>query len=92
MGDKLYFVAKNRGGRTTVFTGTINDLVNEVFQYTLECGNRRNRRINRNPKTIDSLVNALNKSVYETQGCCHEQDYYFKTTFQEAEEKGWTIY
>ena len=52
-------------GRKTIYGGTLEYLLNDVFGYTLECGNSWNPKIPRYPKTIKSLVNALNKSAEE---------------------------
>lgn len=73
---KEYTIAKTHRGRFTEFTGTIDYLCENVFGYTLECGNSWNPKINRHPKTAKALVKALNQSVAETQGCCYDQDYY----------------
>ncbi len=64
---KEYTVIADRGGRITEFTGTIEYLVNQVFGYTLEVGaswqhERGNSKINRNPKTIKSLITNLNNA------------------------------
>lgn len=55
------------------YTGTLEYLENEVFGYTLECGNSWNRKIPRYPKGVKSLVKALNDSAYE---CRRYNDYY----------------
>jgi hypothetical protein len=57
-----------RDTRETVYEGTIDYLVNNVFGYTLECGKSWNRKINDNPKTIGALVKALNASYDEIEG------------------------
>ena len=57
-----------RDSRVNVWEGTIDELVNRVFGYTLECGNSWNRKINRNPRTIGALVKALNASYAEIEG------------------------
>ena len=59
-------VMRRSGGdyRESCFTGTLDYLIDEVFSYTLLCGNSHDSRINTHPKTIKSLVNALNKSAY----------------------------
>ena len=62
-----------RPDRQRDFTGTIDRLVNEVFGYTLECGNSWNRKIPRYPKTAKSLVKALNASAKE---CRNYSDFY----------------
>lgn len=63
-------------GRSHDYTGTIDELVRDVFGYTLECGHSWNSKINMRPKTGAALVKALNQSVAETQGGCYEQDSY----------------
>ena len=70
---KTYSVNKIHNGRTTIYTGTLEELENNVFGYTLECGHSWNSKIPRYPKTIKSLVNALNKSADE---CRRYNDYY----------------
>ena len=56
------------GSRETVYEGTVEHLVGNVFGYTLECGNSWNRKINRNPRSITALVKALNASYDEIEG------------------------
>lgn len=63
-------------GRSHDWTGTISELVDDVFGYTLACGHSWNPKINLHPKTGAALVKALNQSVAETQGGCYEQDSY----------------
>ena len=58
---------RSRNGRTTKFQGTIDELV-QCFSYTLECGasyahEKGNKKINRNPTTIKSLISNLNNAV-----------------------------
>ena len=65
---KVFKVRKVRGDRETIFEGTLDRLINEVFGYTLECGNSWNSKIPRNPKTINSLISAINKSYDEIEG------------------------
>ena len=60
-------------GRSTDYTGTIEELSTNVFGYTLECGNSWNHKINRHPKSAKALVNALNKSKEEM---CRYDDWY----------------
>ena len=70
--EKIYRVKKTRSGmngsRETIFEGTLEHLKNGVFGYTLECGSSWNRKINRNPKTINALITAINKSYDEIEG------------------------
>lgn len=46
--------------RTT--SGTLDEL-KEYFSYKLLCGSEASKKTPRNPKTIKSLVNALNASA-----------------------------
>lgn len=53
-------------GQTYTFSGTLSELI-ECFSYTLECGasyqyERGNKKINRNPKSIKSLISNLNNA------------------------------
>ena len=70
---KIYSVNSVHRGHSTTFTGTLNELENNVFGYTLECGHSWNSKIPRYPKTIKSLIKALNESAYE---CRRYSDYY----------------
>lgn len=58
-------VMRRVGGdyKESCFTGTLDYLIDNVFGYTLLCGNSHNSKINTHPKTIKSLINALNKSA-----------------------------
>jgi len=63
---KEYTIIKNRRGKDTEVTGTIEYLTN-YFKYTLETGEswqheKGNSKINVNPKSGVSLVNNLNKA------------------------------
>lgn len=71
--EKIYKVISTHNGRDTVWEGTMNYLINNVFGYTLECGNSWNKKINRNPKSVKTLVKGLNDSAYE---CNHYNDSY----------------
>ena len=88
MANKVVYVGSVHRGRTTVWEGTISYLTEHVFGYTLECGNSWNEKIKRWPKTLKSLVNALNDSAYE---CCKYGDSYFETTKEQAIANGWAI-
>lgn len=52
----------------TILEGTLNHLKSGVFVYTLECGANRNPKINRNPKSINALIKAVNMSYDEIEG------------------------
>jgi hypothetical protein len=62
---KIHYIESWHKGNKTVWAGTIDELNTHVFGYTLECGNSWNNKIPRYPKTVKSLVNALNKSAEE---------------------------
>lgn len=47
--------------RETIWTGTVTELV-DIFKYTLEVGHSYDRKINTNPKTIRSLLTAVQKA------------------------------
>lgn len=72
---KKFAIEKTHRGRRHTVVGTVEELT-DYFGYTLECGHSWNNKINIRPKTIKSLITALNKSVHETQGNCYDQDYY----------------
>jgi len=70
--ERIYKIKKTRSGMSrtseTIFEGTLDHLKENVFGYTLECGASWNRKINRNPKSINALITAINKSYNETEG------------------------
>lgn len=70
---KIYSINSVHRGHATIYTGTLDELENGVFGYTLECGHSWNNKIPRYPKTGKSLVKALNDSAYE---CNRYHDYY----------------
>ena len=74
--DKQYTIIKQRKGNEKEVHGTLEELT-DYFGYTLLKGNSYNNKIPTKPKTIKSLIKGLNDSIYETQGSCYEQDYYY---------------
>lgn len=70
-----YTIIKTRRGRQSEATGTVAELTKH-FEYTLQCGNSYNPKINLEPKTAKSLVSALNKSVSEIQRGSFDPDDY----------------
>ena len=72
---KVYTIEKTRRGRTTTYTGTIEELT-KTFAYTLDCGHSWNSRISTKPRTVTALVNSLDRCVDELQGGCFERDSY----------------
>ena len=77
---KVYYVKSIHNGHETIWEGTLEYLKERVFGYTLECGHSRNPKINSNPKTIKSLVNALEKSAIE---CNRFGDFYYVSSKEE---------
>ena len=75
MAKVITIIAQHRG-REYEHTGTVQELAENVFGYTLECGHSWNPRIPRYPKTAQALVNALNKSADECRR--YEDSYYLK--------------
>ena len=63
-------------GHSHDYTGTVEELRENVFGYTLDCGHSWNPKINRYPKTAKALLKALEQSVEETQGGCYDRDSY----------------
>ena len=77
---KVYYVKSVHNGRETIWEGTLEYLKERVFGYTLECGHSWNPKINSNPKTIKSLVNALEKSAIV---CNRFDDSYYVSSKEE---------
>ena len=70
-------------GYFTIWRGTLEHLINDVFGYTLDCGNSWDNKINKNPKTGKSLVNNLNRSASATR---RYNDYYELLTREQYNE------
>jgi hypothetical protein len=63
---KKFTIIKNNNENNEII-GILEELI-EYFNYTLECGKsweheKNNHKINKNPKTIKSLINNINWSV-----------------------------
>ena len=61
----IKYVKSSHKGHVRIYKGTLEELVKNVFGYTLECGHSWNNKIPEQPKTIKSLIKALNDSAYE---------------------------
>lgn len=79
--DDVYSITSERNGRERSKSGTLAELI-EYYGYTLETGKsyehaRGNRKINLNPKNIESLVQNLNnaKSNAAANGQSNERFY-----------------
>ena len=82
MAAKKIYVASIHNGRVTIYHDTMEVMTNGIFGYTLECGNSWNNKIPRYPKTIKSLIKALNASAEE---CRRYSDYYREATAAEIQ-------
>ena len=83
---KVFYVKSIHKNHETIWEGTLDYLKESVFGYTLDCGHSWNNKINPNPKTIKSLITALNKSADE---CRRYDDFYeisSKEEFDNASE------
>ena len=69
---KTYKIKKVRKDRESIIEGTL-EYLKDYFSYTFEVGYSRNRKINKNPKTIDSFISNLEKSLDEKEGACYER-------------------
>ena len=56
------------------YAGAIAELT-ESFSYTLECGHSWDGRVNRNPKTIGTLVTNLNRAA-AAKSTHYQAEYY----------------
>lgn len=79
---KIIYVKSVHKGRETIYAGTIEDMIKNVFGYTLECGHSWNNKIPEEPKTLKSLVKALNHSANE---CNNYHDSYYESNESEYE-------
>jgi hypothetical protein len=70
---KIHYIASTHKNNTTIWSGTLEDLKTHVFGYLLECGHSWNNKIPESPKTVKSLIKALNDSAYE---CNKYYDHY----------------
>lgn len=87
---KTYFITCNRfkfngNSTTTVYKGTIDEFINNVFGYTLEVGNSWNKKVNRYPKTIKSLISNLNKAAEAS--CRFYQDRFYELSTEDEIKK-----
>lgn len=83
----IYIMSIHRSSKT-IYAGTIESLIEDVFGYALDCGHSWNSRIPSKPKTKVSLVNALNNSAYETN---HYSDSYELSSEEEYLRNGGTL-
>jgi hypothetical protein len=76
--EKTYTIKTSRSGRSidgvreNTQTGTLSELIS-YFSYTLEIGNSWNKKIKRNPTTINSFVKNLQMSYEEKESSCYDR-------------------
>ena len=77
---KEYKIICTHRNRAREIVGTLDELI-RYFGYTLECGaswsyQKGCKKVNTHPKTIRSLLTALDNAVYNTQSGCFYPDRY----------------
>ena len=77
--------AKKNLIKVPVYKGTIDEFINNVFGYTLEVGNSWNKKVNRYPKTIKSLITNLNKAAEAS--CRFYQDRFYELSTEDEIKK-----
>jgi hypothetical protein len=79
--SKEITIIKTRNGKDSEIVGTVEDLVNNYFGYTLEVGQswereKGNKKINLNPKSGKSLVTNLNNAVTNSAANGYSSTYF----------------
>lgn len=77
---KVHTIIKHRRGQTTEISRTLEEFI-KYFGYTLEVGEswqheKGNKKINRQPKTIKSLVSNINNAVTNAAANGHSDTWY----------------
>jgi ribosomal protein L22 len=77
---KVYTIIKHRRGQTTEIDRTLEEFI-KYFGYTLEVGEswqheKGNKKINRQPKSMKSLVSNLNNAVTNAAANGHSDTWY----------------
>lgn len=60
--SKYICIEKHHNDSTYLYCGTLQSLIENVFGYTLECGNSWMSSIPTKPRDVKSLVKAINDS------------------------------
>lgn len=81
----------NRPSRYSYQTGTLKELIS-AYGYTLEKGaswqhEKGNKKVNRNPTSIKSLVDNLNKATNNSASNGYSGDYYKEVPLDYQEKK-----
>jgi hypothetical protein len=71
---KEYMVKLGGRGHDRLVTGTVEQLVKD-FSYTLEIGASWNKKINRYPRTIKSLLKNLQSSYEQREAACYNRTF-----------------
>ena len=77
---KIHTIIKHRRGRTTEISHTLDEFL-QYYSYTLEVGEswqheKGNKKINRQPKTIKSLITNLNNAVTNAAANGHSDTWF----------------
>ena len=78
--QKVHTIIKHRRGQQTEISKTLPEFI-QYFAYTLEVGQswqheKGNKKINRQPKTIKSLVSNINNAVNNAAANGHSDTWY----------------
>lgn len=97
--EKIYKIENARSGgfmsnrptRYSYYTGTLKELI-KMFSYTLEKGaswshEKGNKKINRNPTNIKSLVSNLNNADNNAASNGYSGNYYSEVPLDYQEKK-----
>lgn len=76
----IIFIKKHHKNSTCIYYGTLKGLISNVFGCTLEYGHSWDPSISREPKSLKSLVRAVNNS-YDVLN--RYSDYVEESSFQE---------
>ena len=60
---KVYTIIFDYTNRQKIVTGTMSELLEDWFSYTLELGHSYDKSIKLTYKSMKSLINAVNKSL-----------------------------
>jgi len=75
--SKSHTIKYTRRNRTSETSGTIDELITH-FRYTLLKGYSWNKKVNKTPKTIKSLILNLNKATDSAAANGYGDTFYFQ--------------
>lgn len=91
---KIYKIEKTRRDRTYHQVGTLEQLV-KAYGYSLEVGQSweresGNKKINRNPKSIATLVKNLYNAANNAAANGYSGEYFSEVTVTDEDKATWT--